>query len=149
MATKKELHAKVLELCKVNKAPEALTKALDDLLRPGKGGASINVDEVYVPKAKDGKSYLLCAVSGVWLEATKENFYEDASENNKFGGLKRLSRKAEAARKKATSVKNATEKAVMTDLLAKKITSDEGNKILSGIKGPDFSEIKGLTVKPV
>ena len=149
MATKKELHANVLELCKVNKAPEALTKALDELLRPGKGGASINVDEVYVPKAKDGKSYILCSVSGVWLEATKENFYEDASENNKFGGLKRLSRLAESARKKAIQIKNATEKAVMADLLAKKITSDEGNKILSGVKGPDFSAIKGLTVKPV
>lgn len=149
MATKKELHGNVLELCKTHRAPEGLTKALDELLKPGKGGATVNVEDVFVPKAKDGKAYILCSVSGVWLEATKENFYEDASENNKFGGLKRLSRAAEAARKKATSTKTASEKAVMADLLAKKITADEGNKILAGIKGPDFSGIKGLTVKPV
>jgi len=148
MATKKEINARVLKLCAEYKAPEALTKALDELTKPGKGGATINIDEVFVPKAKDGKAYLQCSVSGLWMEATKENFYEDLSENNKFGGVKRLSRAAEGARKKAISVKKATEKAVMTDLLAKKITAEEGNKILDGIKGPDFSGIKGLKDKP-
>jgi len=149
MATKKELNEKVLGLCKEHKAPEALTKALDELTKPGKGGASVNVEDVYIPKAKDGKAYILCSVSGLWMEATKENFYEDVSENNKFGGLKRLSRAAEGARKKAISAKNATEKAVMADILAGKIKPEEGKVELAKIKPADFSQIKGLKVKPV
>ena len=148
MATKKELHAEVMTLCKEHKAPEALVTKLDELLKPGKGGATVNVADVFVPKAQDGKAYLLCSVSGLWLEATVDNFYEDASENNKLGGLKRLSRAAEAARKKAINAKKATEKAVMQDLLAKKISAEEGSKIIAGVAGPDFSGIKGSTKKP-
>jgi hypothetical protein len=148
MATKKELNAAVIALCTQHKAPEALTKALDELTRPGKGGASVNVEDVFVAKAKDGKAYLLCSVSNLWMEATAENFYEDASENNKFGGLKRLSRAAESARKKAIGIKKATEKAVMDDLLAGNITREEANKKLETIPAPDFTVIKGLKTKP-
>jgi hypothetical protein len=148
MATKKEIHESAMAICANYKAPKALTKALDELLKPGKGGASVNVEDVYVPKAKDGKAYLQCSVSGLWMEATAENFYEDDSENNKFGGLKRLSRAAESARKKFINAKKATEKAVLTDLLAKKITEDEGNKQLAKFVAPDFSQIKGLKEKP-
>ena len=149
MATKKELNTKVLELCTQHKAPEALTKALDELTRPGKGGATVNVEDVFVAKAKDGKAYLQCSVSGLWMEATADNFYEDASENNKFGGLKRLSRAAESARKKAISAKKATEKAVMDDLLSGAIDKDSANKKLATVKAPDFSGIEGSKNKPV
>lgn len=146
--TKKELNTKVLEVCAKYKAPKELVSALDELTRPGKGGMSVNIDEVFVGKAQDGKAYLQCSVSGLWMEATKENFYEDASENNKFGGLKRLSRAAEGARKKSINAKKATEKAVMQDLLAKKITAEQGNEIIAKVTAPDFSGIKGSTKKP-
>ncbi len=148
MASKKEIHSQVLELCTKFKAPTELTNALDELLKPGKSGAKLNVDEVYVPKAKDGKAYLLCSASNVWLEATTENFYEDKTGNDKFGGLKRLSRAAEKARKDVVQVKKATEAAVMADLLAGEITKEEGNAKLAAIPQPDFSGIKGLTTKP-
>jgi len=88
-------------------------------------------------------------VSGLWMEATADNFYEDASENNKFGGLKRLSRAAESARKKAISAKKATEKAVMDDLLSGAIDKDSANKKLATVKAPDFSGIEGSKNKPV
>ena len=85
----------------------------------------------------------------LWLEATADNFYEDlGNENNKFGGLKRLSRAAEAARKKAVGAKKATEKAVMDDLLAGNITAEEGKNIIAAVAGPDYSVIEGLSTKP-
>ena len=149
MATKKKLNATVIALCTQHKAPEALTKALDELTRLGKGGVSVNVEDVFVVKAKDGKAYLQCSVSNLWMEATVENFYEDAFENNKFGGLKRLSRAVEFVRKKAIGIKKATEKAVMDDLLGGSITREEANKKLEVVAGPDFTGIKGLKIKPV
>lgn len=146
--TKKELNSAVIAICTQHKAPQALVSALDELTKPGKGGASVNVEDVFVPKAKDGKAYLQCSVSGLWLEATTENFYEDTSDSNKFGGVKRLSRAAEGARKKAINAKKATEKAVMQDLLAKKITAEQGNATISKVAGPDFTGIKGSKTRP-
>ena len=146
--TKKELNAKVLELCTQYKATKELTSALDELTKPGKGGMSVNVEDVFVPKVQDGKVYLQCSVSGLWMEATVENFYEDASENNKFGGLKRLFRVAEGVRKKVINAKKATEKGVMQDLLAKKIIAEQGNEIIVKVAEADFSGIKGSTKKP-
>lgn len=149
MATKKEIFEQVLAACENHKASKGLVADLTALLEPKKGGASVNVEDVFVPKAKDGKAYLLCSVSNKWMEATAENFYEDlGNENNKFNGLKRLSRAAEAARKKAISLKNATEKSVMADLLAGAITAEEGNKIIAKVAGPDYSGIEGSEVKP-
>lgn len=148
MASKKEIFASAMELCKANGASEKLVKGLTELLEPKKGGATVNIEDVFVPKAKDGKAYLLCSVSDLWMEATADNFYEDASENNKFGGVKRLSRAAEGARKKAVAAKKATEKAVMADLIAKKITPEQGEAELAKVKAPDFSGIEGSKTKP-
>lgn len=149
MASKKELLAEVLGLCETHKASKNLVAELTALLEPKKGGATVNVEDVFVPKAKDGKAYLLCSVSNQWLEATVENFYEDlGNENNKFGGLKRLSRAAEAARKKAVSTKKATEKSVMDDLLSGNITAEKAKEIIAAVAGPDYSTVEGLSTKP-
>lgn len=148
MASKKEIFTQVVAVLEKHKASKELIAEISAIVEPKKGGMSVNVEDVYVPKAKDGKAYLLCSVSGLWLEATADNFYEDASEGNKFGGLKRLSRAAEAARKKAISVKKATEAAVMQDMLAGNISADEAKAKLAKVAGPDFSQIKGLKVKP-
>lgn len=145
--TKKEIFERASELCVEHKANKNLVSALTELLEPKKGGATVNVEDVYTEVK--GVKYLQCSVSGKWLEATIENFYEDlGNENNKFGGLKRLSRAAEAARKKATASKKATEKAVMEDLLAGAITADKGQEILAAVAGPDFSEVPGTEERP-
>ena len=146
--TKQEIFNSVLVVLEKHNASKNLVAELTTLLEPKKGGASINVEDVYVAKAQDGKAYLQCSVSGKWMEATIENFYEDAAENNKFGGLKRLSRAAEAARKQAIAAKKATEKAVMTDLLAGVITKEEAQATLDTVAGPDFSTVPGSEVKP-
>ena len=149
MATKQEIFNQVLELCETHKASKNLVAALTELLEPKKGGASINVEDVFVAKAADGKAYLQCSVSGKWLEATVDNFYEDlGNESNKFNGLKRLSRAAEAARKKATATRKATEKAVMTDLLAGVISKEQAQATLDAVAGPDYSSVPGTEVKP-
>jgi hypothetical protein len=149
MASKKDILAEVLEICEKHNASKNLIAELTLALEPKKGGASLNIDDVFVANAKDGKAYLLCSVSGLWMEATADNFYEDlVNENNKFGGLKRLSRAAEAARKKAIQVKKATEKSVMEDLLAGNITAEAGKEIIAAVAGPDYSSIEGLSTKP-
>ena len=149
MATKQEIFNQVLELCETHKASKNLVAALTELLEPKKGGASINVEDVFVAKAADGKAYLQCSVSGKWMEATADNFYEDlGNESNKFNGLKRLSRAAEAARKKASATKKATEKAVMTDLLAGVISKEQAQATLDAVAGPDYSSVPGTEVKP-
>ena len=146
--SKIETFNKVVEILDAHNANKNLREALISLLEPKKGGSSVNVEDVFVAKAKDGKAYLLCSVSGKWMEATAENFYEDAAENNKFGGFKRLSRAAESARKQAISAKKATEKAVMTDLLAGVISKEQAQATLDTVAGPDFSSVPGSEVKP-
>lgn len=151
MASKKSILEDVVGILTANGVAEStkLYKELVEVLEPKKGGASVNVEDVFVANAKDGKAYLLCSVSGLWLEATVDNFYEDlGNENNKFGGLKRLSRAAEAARKKAAGAKKATEKAVMDDLLAGNVTADVAKEIIANVAGPDYSTIEGLSTKP-
>ena len=151
MASKKSILENVVVILAANgvSSDAKLYKELVETLEPKKGGASVNTEDVYVANAKDGKAYLLCSVSGLWLEATADNFYEDlGNESNKFGGLKRLSRAAEAARKKAVGAKKATEKAVMDDLLAGNITAEEGKDIIAKVAGPDYSTIEGLSTKP-
>ena len=146
--SKIETFNKVVEILDAHNANKNLRAALISLLEPKKGGSSINVEDVYVAKAQDGKAYLQCSVSGKWMEATAENFYEDAAETNKFGGLKRLSRAAESARKRAIATKKATEKAVMTDLLAGVITKEQAQTTLDAVVGADFSTVPGSEVKP-
>lgn len=151
MASKKDILVVVAGILAANGVSEdsKVYKELIEALEPKKGGASVNTDDVFVAQASDGKAYLLCSVSGLWLEATVENFYEDlGNENNKFGGLKRLSRAAEAARKKAITAKKATEKSVMEDLLAGNISAEEGKAIIAAVAGPDYSGIEGSEVKP-
>lgn len=146
--SKIETFNKVVEILDAHNANKNLREALISLLEPKKGGSSVNVEDVFVAQAKDGKAYLLCSVSGKWMEATAENFYEDASENNKFGGFKRLSRAAESARKQAIAAKKATEKAVMTDLLAGVISKEQAQATLDAVAGPDYSSVPGTEVKP-
>ena len=146
--SKIETFNKVVEILDAHNANKNLREALISLLEPKKGGSSVNVEDVFVAQAKDGKAYLLCSVSGKWMEANAENFYEDASENNKFGGFKRLSRAAESARKHAIAAKKATEKAVMTDLLAGVISKEQAQATLDAVAGPDYSSVPGTEVKP-
>lgn len=155
MATKKEIFETVTNeataLCNEHKVPtkfrEALMNALSVNLAPKAGGATVNVDEV-TKKDESGKvTEILCSVSGKWLPATKEFFYEDkAGKGIADTGLKRLSRQAESIRKSHIKTLSATEKAIMSDVLDGKMTPEQGKTRLEKAKSvnPDYS---GVTAK--
>ena len=139
MASKKELFASAIALCEAHGASEELTAGLTDLLAPKAGGATVNVEEVY----NEDEGTLLCSVSGVWLPATEEFFYEDKSGASKFNGLKRLSRQAESIRKTFIKTQRASEAAIMNDVLDGEITPEDGKEMVATLKAnkPDFSSV--------
>ena len=150
MASKKEIfetvQAQVAELTAKYKTPKEFSEALNgiivDSLAPKSGGASVNIDEVTKKDADGNITHILCSVSGKFLPATKEYFYEDKAGKG-INGLKRLSRQAEAIRKQFTKVINTSEKAVMADVLDGEMTVDEGKAKLQELKAqkPDYSGV--------
>jgi len=151
MASKKEVFETVskavVDLCATHKTPEKFNKALGDILTanlaPKSGGMSVNLDEV--TKTENGKvTQILCSVSGKWLPATKEYFYEEKAEGKGINGLKRLSRQAESIRKQHIKTISATEKAIMADVLDGKLTPEAGKAQLEKVKAkaPDYSSVK-------
>ena len=161
MATKKQIfetvETEVGALCKKHNTPvkfnEALIALLTITLAPKAGGASVNIEDV--TKSKDGKiTEILCSVSGVFLPATKEFFYEDKAGKG-INGLKRLSRQAESIRKQHIKVLSATEKAIMSDVLDKvdgkvKLTPEQGKERLEKARAikPNYSTVSA-TPAPV
>jgi len=155
MASKKEIFEtvtnEVTALCDehkvANKFREALMNVLTDNLAPKAAGASINIDEV-TKKNADGKiAEIQCSVSGKFLPATKEFFYEDKAGKGIVGldgsHLKRLSRQAESIRKQYIKTLAATEKAIMADVLDGVMTPEEGKAKLEKAKAikPDYSKV--------
>ena len=139
MASKKELFASAMELCETHGASDALVAGLTDLLAPKSGGATVNVADVY----NEDEGTLLCSVSGVWLPATAEYFYEDKSEKSPFNGLRRLSRQAESIRKQHTKQIKASEAAIMNDVLDGELDATEAKEQIAELKAskPDFSSV--------
>lgn len=148
MATKKEIHATVTNevavLCTAEGVEEStvekLMAILDSNLAPKPGGATVKLEDVY----NEEDDTILCSVSGVWLPATEEYFYAEKVEGKGIKGLKRLSRQAESIRKTAIKVLNATEKAIMADVLAGEMTPEDGKEALEAAKAikPDFSSVE-------
>ncbi len=154
MATKKEIFETtskaVNALCVQHKTPvkfnEALNAILAANLEPKAGGATVNIADV--TKSVDGKiTEIQCSVSGKFLPATKDFFYEDKAGKGIVGldgsHLKRLSRQAEAIRKAHIKVLNATEKAIMADVLDGKLTPEAGKaKLVKAQESkPDYSSV--------
>ena len=140
MASKKELFASAMELCEAHGASNELVSGLTDLLAPKAGGATVNVEEVY----NESEDLLLCSVSGAWLPATEEYFYEDKSGKSQFNGLKRLSRQAESIRKTFIKTQRVSETAIMNDVLDGAITPEDGKEMVADLKAnkPDFSSVE-------
>jgi hypothetical protein len=142
MATKKEICASALEVCAKHKASPELTKAIEDLLAPKAGGATVNIDEVTKKDSAGKITDILCSVSGKFLPATKDFFYED-KDGKGINGLKRLSRQAESIRKSYTKVTSASEKAIMTDVIEGTLKPEEAKAKLAKIQAnkPDYSTV--------
>lgn len=141
--SKKDIFAAAMALCTEHKASSKLVEGLTNLLEPKAGGAKVDVASVF----KDGN--LQCAVSGVWLPATLEFFYEDKSGKSPFNGLRRLSRQAESIRKTHAKTVAASEKAIMSDVLDGNITPEAGKAKVEKIKAiqPDYSKVSATLVE--
>lgn len=155
--SKKELYAEVsgniTKLLQANGVSDAIVaevqKAIDASLKPGKFGAtSVNLDEV-TKKDSDGNiTEILCNVSGVWLPASVEYFYEDLSGKSKIVvdgvALKRLSRQAEAVRKKFIAAQAKESQKITAQVLNEEISNAEGKQLLAELAAqkPDFSEVR-------
>jgi len=166
--TKKELHLAVLgsvvaflEDNKVNsKIVEGIKDILDTHLAPKNGGKTVDLSTV-VRKDDEGHiTEIQCSLSGVWLPADINHFYEDKSTKPAivgFGGvgLKRLSRQAEAVAKKFKGIQKASIVAITDDILALDMTAENAPKAKAlkstlekeKAKKPDFSSVRPLEPK--
>lgn len=157
MAKKKsELYAEVsnsvTKLLEANGVQEAIIaevqKAIDASLKPGVfGSRSVNIEDVVKRDGNGEITEILCNVSGVWLPASAEYFYEDLSGKSKIVvdgvALKRLSRQAEGVRKKFIAQVNKQSQIISSKVLNGEISPEEGKRLLAELpEKPDFSEVR-------
>jgi len=150
MATKQEIFDtvsnEVTALCEKHqvskKVTEGLAAIIETNLKPKAGGASVNIDEVTKKDEQGNITEIMCSVSGVFLPATADFFYEDKAGKG-INGLKRLSRQAESIRKQHIKTLATTEKAIMFDVLDGVMTPEAGKAKLEKAKAikPDFSDV--------
>ena len=161
--TKKELFETVstevkgiLEASKVA-APvvEKVMNVITTYLEPKKGGAKVDLEEV-VKRDKDGNiTHILDAVTGYFLPANAEVFYEAKNGGIEVNGvaLKRHSRIGERIMKTHNKTVRASIDAITQDVLDGKLKPEEGKAKVEALKAkkPDYSvvakEIEGA-IKP-
>lgn len=155
--SKKELYAEVSEnlnkLLTANGVQQALIdevqKVVDLSLKPGTfGGNTVDLDKV-TKKDSDGNIIeILCNVSGKWLPASVEYFYEDLSGKSKIVvdgvALKRLSRQAEGIRKKFIASQTKESQAITNKVINGELDREEAKELLAELasRQPDFSEVR-------
>jgi len=128
---------------------------VEELLGPKSPGAVVDIESV-IKRDEGGKIVeLQCAVSGVFLPATLDYFYEDKSGKSVFVdadgvALRRLSRQAESIRKIFIKMNTASEKAALEDALSGVITKEEGQAKLTELRAakPDYSKVGLIVPEP-
>lgn len=147
--TKTELFTAVMTACEAHNAKPRLVEALTALLKPKTAGVSVNLDEVTRKNDAGEIVEIQCSVSGVFLPATAEYFYEDKAGKG-INGLKRLSRQAESIRKTHLRTVQASERAIVADILDGVISNEEGKAKIEAIRAsqPDFSTVGVITPEP-
>ena len=131
--TKTQIFEAVMAVCAEYKVPKEFKAELETLLAPKNSGRFVNIDEI---------TEIMCSISGVFLPATAEYFYE-ARDGKGINGLTRISKQADAIRKAHLKAVVASSKAITDDVLDGKITPAEGKKQLEKIKAqtPDYSKV--------
>lgn len=145
--TKQELYEKVTEELVALGAKQKFLDVIELYLKPKSGGARVNLEEVVKRDDSGVITHIQCSLSGVWLPATAEYFYEDKSEKGGIDGLKRLSRQAEGVRKKHIKLVSTSEKAILHDVLSGAITNEDGQAKLAELENlvPDYSTVGEFT----
>lgn len=111
-----------------------------------KSGRSVDLESVVKRDNNGNITHLMCNVSGKFLPATLEYFYEDkAGKGIEVDGvsLKRLSKQAEGVRKKHIAKQQKVINELTNKMLKKEISVDEGNQLIAEARAlkPDFSLI--------
>jgi hypothetical protein len=145
MASKSEVLALVLEACAAHNAKAPLVEAITEILKPKTAGASINLDEVTQKDSNGDVTHIMCALSGKFLPATAEFFYED-KDGKGINGLKRLSRQGEAIRKSHARNIAISEKAIVSDILDGVISNEDGKAKIEALRAskPDYSTVSDV-----
>ncbi|MGE4420552.1 MAG: hypothetical protein AB7D38_12095 [Sulfurimonas sp.] len=155
MATKKELYAKLVdetnklcdELQLKDKVRLGFLAILDEHVAPKAAGMPIDIDSVTLKDEAGKITHIKCQLSGAYLPATTDFFYEEKSGNGIEGldgkKLRRLSKQAEKARKDFEKKVKATDKALKEDLFEGRITAAEYKEKFEMVTkaGADYSTV--------
>jgi len=127
---------------------EKVLKVIDTYLEPKKGGMTVNLEDVVIRDKEGNITHIQDSISGVFLPATTEYFYEAKTGGIEVNGvaLRRHSRAAEKIRKEFEKTIKASEKAIMQDVLDGKLKPEEGKAKIEALraKKPDYSAIAKL-----
>ena len=149
MATKKEILEQVDAVLVEHKASKPLTDALHAILAPKTGGATVNLDEVTKKDAAGKVTHIMCSLSGKFLPATEAFFYAE-KDGKGIEGLKRVSKQGESIKKAFDKINKTSERAIMQDVLDKKLTPDQGTAKLAELAKakPDYSKVTDKLPEP-
>lgn len=128
---------------------QEVQKAIDLVLKPGTFGAKTDVESVVKRDADGNIVELMCSVAKVFLPASLDYFYEDKTGKSQFIGidgkpLKRLSKQAEAVRKKHIAEQNKALNAINQALYAGEIDVETAKVKKAEIEAIpyDFSKVR-------
>lgn len=145
MASKTELYNACSEELRKLGVEDKVIEVVNKYYKP-KSGRAVDIESVVKRDAQGNITHLQCSVSGKFLPADTDYFYEDKSGKGiEVDGvfLKRLSKQAEGVRKKHIAAQRKVIDELTNKMLNKEISVDEGNKLIAEAKAlkPDFSKI--------
>lgn len=116
---------------------------IDETIKPLSGGGKrIPLEDLVLRDDQGNITHIKEALSGYFLPANAEIFYEEKEEAKGINGLKRLSRKAEAIRKETNRIYVASKNAITTDVLEGVISREVGKQRLEELKSkPDYTSL--------
>ncbi len=149
MASKKEQFENVQEvLAKYEDIPAELVAELEEILKPKAGGKSFDIDEVTKKDEEGVITDILCSLSGLWLPADLDTFYEDKSgkgipTEDEEVTLKRVSKQGYQISTKFKKSVAASKQAVFNDVLDGELTPEDGKAKVEALDAsePDYSEM--------
>ena len=151
--TKKEMYEKGMEILTKNKDSfvteesfDAFKVELEELLKPGRAGQSVNLDEITKKDENGNIVEVQCKLSGVWLPADTKHFLADKNSkivNAEGEGIYPVSRQADKLKKEAKKAYAASKEAISQDVFDENITPAQGKEAIANLSTePDYSSVQ-------
>ena len=147
MASKKDIYEGALDILRKHNVGETkpLFIELKELLEPKKGGNAVDINEIAKLNETGQVLEIKCSLSGVWLPATTENFYneKDSKLVNVDGvGLSRHSREGYKVKSDFAKTIKASKDAITADVMNEVITPAQGKEQMAALPTePDYSMV--------